>query len=121
MTFNAKQAAQRVLGAATHYEVLDVMPGASDTAVKAAHKRLAWAFHPDRSGLLNAHDLMAKVNVAYTTLGDPKKRKTYDMMNKIKAQPCLTCKGKGFIMKQRGFAGKVEAPCPMCETSGVQP
>src|SRR5882672_8542557 len=55
----------RVLAATTHYEVLGVAVRAEPADVKLAHRELARLFHPDFSRLEDAHELMAKVNVAY--------------------------------------------------------
>lgn len=68
----------------THYDVLGVHPLAMPDEVRAAHRRLARHFHPDRHATGNpavvalAHDVMARINAAWTELGDDDRRAAYD-------------------------------------------
>ncbi len=110
----------QVLEAPTAYAVLGVPPGASADMIKGAHRALASAFHPDRCGLADASDLMARVNVAYETLTDPAKRRTHDTIHHTAKRACPVCDGTGFTLKQRGFKAKVKVPCGPCGGSGCQ-
>lgn len=60
-----------------HYEVLGVAPGADAAEVRRAYLRLARAHHPDRSG--GDVDRMQAVNAAWAVLGDPVRRRQYDL------------------------------------------
>jgi hypothetical protein len=50
------------------YGVLGVGPDATDDEVRAAYRRLAWRFHPDKGATDPAR--MAEVNVAWRLLRD---------------------------------------------------
>lgn len=62
-----------------YYKLLHVDPGASDQEIKAAYRKLAFEYHPDRSkDNPAAEELMKRVNEAYAVLSDPQKRHEYD-------------------------------------------
>ena len=69
----------------TLYEVLGVPETASAAEIKAAHRRLALALHPDKNP--NTAHLMSQVNEAYAVLLDAKKRAEYDRRQKVKEFP----------------------------------
>ncbi len=59
-----------------HYDVLEVSPRARQSVVHAAYRVLMQEHHPDKNG---GDDTLAKrLNVAYTTLSTPDKRRAYD-------------------------------------------
>jgi len=60
-----------------YYEVLGLSPGASESEIKAAYRRLARAFHPD-SGQPGDVASFREVQEAYDTLSDEEKRRRYD-------------------------------------------
>lgn len=62
----------------THYQVLQVDPSAESEVVKAAYRRLADKYHPDKNKSPEAAARMAEINAAYAVLGDPLKRALYD-------------------------------------------
>lgn len=64
---------------ADFYEVLGVSRDADGKAVKAAFRKLAMQFHPDRNPGDNTAEVRFKeVNAAYECLKDPQKRAAYD-------------------------------------------
>jgi curved DNA-binding protein CbpA len=60
-----------------HYDVLGVTRDADPAAVRRAYLDLARRHHPDRDG--GDPDAMRAVNEAWATLGDPVKRRRYDL------------------------------------------
>ncbi|RKO94935.1 DnaJ-domain-containing protein [Caulochytrium protostelioides] len=65
---------------ATHYQVLDLPSSASKQDIKTAFYKLSMVYHPDRAqGDAAAHNaIFLRVNEAYTTLSDDRRRKDYD-------------------------------------------
>jgi curved DNA-binding protein CbpA len=61
------------------YEALGVSRTASQTQIKAAFKKMAMRYHPDRNpGNKQAEETFKFLNEAYHTLSDPLKRSRYD-------------------------------------------
>ena len=58
------------------YRVLQVDPAANQLVIQAAYRVLAQIFHPDVSG---DEAEMKRLNAAWEVLGDPKRRKQYDI------------------------------------------
>ena len=81
----------------THYDVLDVAPGASAAEVRKAYLALARAHHPDfhtdagSSARLANEREMQRINDAWSVLGDEQRRKTYDdelrRRNRVQRRP----------------------------------
>lgn len=62
-----------------YYDILSIPPDASTAQIKAAYRRLALKFHPDKNkGDLQASLHFRKIRTAYETLINPQKRKEYD-------------------------------------------
>src|ERR1700742_2800239 len=62
-----------------YYEVLQVERTASDTELKAAYRRLAMQYHPDRNpNNPDAEERFKACSEAYQVLSDPDKRAAYD-------------------------------------------
>ena len=112
-----ERAAQSVREATDAFAVLGATTATTNEALKELHRALARKFHPDLCSLPDAHDLAAKINVAYDTLTDPKRRKDYIRDSKVKRKVCATCAGTGHVKKQKGFK-KVAVACPSCDGTG---
>ena len=62
-----------------YYEVLGIARDADGATVKAAYRKLAMQFHPDRNGGCKDNESQFKaVSEAYDCLKDPQKRAAYD-------------------------------------------
>jgi tetratricopeptide (TPR) repeat protein len=66
-----------------HYAVLDVPQDASLEAIKDAYRKKVREWHPDRhhdpAKKQEAESMMKKINTAMEILGDPNKRRAYDL------------------------------------------
>ena len=62
---------------ATHYELLGVDPTASAEDIQRAYRLLALRHHPDVAPDAD-QETMAAINVAWSVLGDPVRRRDYD-------------------------------------------
>lgn len=66
------------------YSILGVSRDASDAELKKQYRKLSLQYHPDRQNgktdaeKKQAEEKMAQVNLAWSVLGDPEKRKQYD-------------------------------------------
>jgi molecular chaperone DnaJ len=66
-----------------YYDLLGIQRGADDAAIKAAFRRLAKEYHPDRHGGCKENEARFKaINEAYDVLKDPQKRAAYDRFGK---------------------------------------
>jgi molecular chaperone DnaJ len=66
------------------YQVLGVDRQASASEIKAAYRRLALNYHPDRNpGDAAAEEKFKEVSVAYAVLGDESKRADYDRFGAV--------------------------------------
>lgn len=62
-----------------HYEVLGVPRKATPGEIKAAYRKLALTYHPDRNpGDRGAEERFKEVSLAYAVVGDEEKRARYD-------------------------------------------
>ena len=63
-----------------YYQILGVSEDASQEQIKAAYRRLAFQYHPDRNKEdTAAAEKMKEINEAYAILSNQAKRKEYDL------------------------------------------
>lgn len=63
-----------------YYEVLGVARTASADEIQKAYRKLARKYHPDINKTKEGEDRFKEINEANEVLGDPEKRKRYDML-----------------------------------------
>ncbi len=65
-----------------YYQILGVPRNASDDEIKKAYRKLAMQYHPDRNRDREkwANEKFKEINEAFCVLGDPEKRKQYDLL-----------------------------------------
>lgn len=63
-----------------YYDVLGVKPDASEADIKAAYRKLARKYHPDKNKEAGAEDKFKAVNEANEVLRDAEKRRAYDQL-----------------------------------------
>jgi len=63
-----------------YYETLGVARNATDDEIKAAYRKLARKYHPDRNSEAGAEDRFKAVSEAYEVLKDAEKRQQYDAL-----------------------------------------
>lgn len=61
------------------YKILGVKRDATDKQIKRAFRKLALKYHPDKNKDPDAKEKFLKIGKAYDILGDPEKRKKYDL------------------------------------------
>ena len=62
-----------------YYQQLQVSATASGAEIKAAYRRLAKQYHPDKNfGVYAAEEKFKQIKEAYETLINPSKRRRYD-------------------------------------------
>lgn len=75
-----------------YYEILEIKVTATQEDIKIAYRKMAKKYHPDLNkgkGL----DKMKEINIAYATLSDPSKRRTYDLTHTVNTSSRSTKRG----------------------------
>jgi len=63
-----------------YYDTLGVKPDASEADIKAAYRKLARKYHPDKNKEAGAEDKFKAINEANEVLRDAEKRRAYDQV-----------------------------------------
>jgi DnaJ-class molecular chaperone len=61
-----------------YYQILGVSKNASDSEIKAAYRKKALEWHPDRNKIPQASEKFKEINEAYEVLSNSEKRAAYD-------------------------------------------
>lgn len=89
-----------------YYEILGVHPNATAGQIKAAYRRLAVRYHPDKNPDPQAEEIFKEINEAYDVLSDVNARTQYDWQrnpfNTIVAEMEVEAKPKHRDPKYRG-------------------
>lgn len=78
-----------------YYDVLGVSKNASLNEIKAAYRKQALKWHPDRNKSPEAEKKFKEINKAFEVLSDPKKREIYDQYGEA-----------AFEKENQGFGGQ---------------
>lgn len=60
------------------YQILGISPAATTDLIKAAYRKKAAQYHPDKNQSQDAPTRFREVQEAYEVLSDPERRKAYD-------------------------------------------
>lgn len=71
----------------SYYQILGVSAHASQEEIRSAYRKLVVRYHPDRNPAPEAAEKIRAVNRAYDVLGDPEKRRKYDLSLAIQWDP----------------------------------
>lgn len=84
-----------------YYEILGVPKNSSEAELKAAYRKQALEWHPDRNKSKEAEGRFKEINEAYEILGNKEKRTAYDQFGHAAFEP-----GGGFGGAQGPFGGR---------------
>ncbi|CAH8640082.1 unnamed protein product [Heterobilharzia americana] len=66
-----------------YYDVLGISKSATSIEIKAAYRKLARKWHPDKNPTEEASKKFIEINEAYEVLSNPKKRHEYDIFGRV--------------------------------------
>ena len=94
------------------YALLGLPPSADEKSIKAAYKRLAHQYHPDKtSGDPAKTERFRLINEAYSTLSDVSRRSQYDARRRprpaSRKQPPSSTKRSSASQRAEGFSDKL--------------
>jgi DnaJ-like protein len=101
-----------VMDAPDPYKILQVDPEAEDEVIQAAYRRLAQKYHPDLSIGQEAMDRMVAINAAWETIGDPKRRASFDRSRRTarsETPPAGAAPGDSAASSTRADSGGAES------------
>lgn len=99
----------------TAYQVLEVVPGATDLEVKESYRRLSRLTHPDKGG---SKEDFSRIADAWASVGDRKLRAKYDSKLRVLMNICGKCDGKGLVVEMKGWKSREFSVCKICEGVG---
>lgn len=67
----------------SYYQILGVPVHASQEEIRTAYRKLVVVYHPDRNPTPEAAEKIREINRAYDVLGDPDKRRKYDLAGTV--------------------------------------
>lgn len=70
-----------------YYDILDVNKAASEAEIKAAYRKQALQWHPDRNKSPEAEQKFKEINEAYEVLSNSEKRSAYDQFGHAAFEP----------------------------------
>lgn len=117
---NKKYAAVRkhILESSHYFQLLAVSRSSGMSDIKRARNQLAGYVHPDVNSARDAHELMARVNVAAETLLLRQKEYLIELYSEG-LRRCAACGGRGFFTAQAGFNHTNTTACHECHGAGL--
>lgn len=106
----------------THYEVLEVAPGATLAEIQKAYHAKIRKVHSDVLGFKNENEYA--LNFAYNVLKDTQRRQQYDaelaLLPKQNRPKCVACSGTGKVHYQKSFTCRETRVCKKCGGRGYE-
>ena len=91
-----------------YYQLLGVPQTASDKEITKAYRKLARQLHPDKNADSDAAERFKEVAAAYDVLHDENKRREYDELRRLAAQPRRPSAGAGGWDAPGGYTIRVD-------------